>query len=331
MGIGLADVQAFTVTRRLAELRVPRFALELPVQGKGPDYKQLLDGKSTLDFKGTAPAPAESRWGGFLSGSATRLDLENTSNANGYDISIYGVTLGIDYRVNDQLTLGAFLGYANSDADLNRGDISANTGTLGLYGSWVKDGFYVNGLVAGSYSTYDIDRRAIGGTASGDTDGFSFSALLSTGYDFRKGGWTFGPFVDVQYTSVQFDGFREHGSDFPFVIEDNRSDSLRTRLGGRISRCFEVGRHTRICPELGLSWQHEYLDRSRPTDSHLAHGSGRSVRVEGPRFGRDALVVNAGVTFVHNERWSSYVAYDAVLGRDNYEAHTISGGVRVNF
>ena len=82
---------------------------------------------------------------------------------------------------------------------------------------------------------------------------------------------------------------------------------------------------------MGLSWQHEYLDRSRPTDAHLARGSGRSFRVEGPRMGRDGLVVNAGVTFLHNDRWSTYLAYDAVLGRDSYEAHTISGGVRVNF
>jgi outer membrane autotransporter protein len=332
IGIGLAEVQAFAVTRRLAELRGPHFALELPLEGKGPNYKQVIqaDGKTTLEFKGTPPVASESRWGGFLSGSATRLDLEDDSRADGYGISTYGLTLGIDYRVSDRLTLGVLIGYANSDVDLHRGDISANTGTLGLYGSWVDQGFYVNGLVAGSYSSYDIKHRGIGGAASGDTEGFSFSGLLSTGYDFRKGGWTFGPFVDVQYTSVQFDGFREHGSDFPLVIEDNRSDSLRSRLGARISRCFQVG-HTRICPEMGLSWQHEYLDRSRPTDAHFARGSGRSFRVEGPRMGRDALVVNAAVAFLHNDRWSTYLAYDAVLGRDSYEAHTVSGGVRLNF
>ncbi len=303
------------------------------MEGKGPSYKQVIeaDGKSTLGFKGTQlPVAPESRWGGFLSGSATRLDLENHSEADGYGISIYGLTLGVDYRVTDRLTLGVLAGYANSEVDLNRGDISANTGTLGVYGSWVDDGFYVNGLVGGSYSTYDIKRRDFGGHASGDTDGFTFSSLLSTGYDFQKGAWIFGPFVGVQYTSVQFDGFREHGSDFPLVIEDNRSDSLRSRLGARVARCFSIG-HARICPEIALSWQHEYLDRSRPTDSHFARGSGSSFRVEGPRMGRDSLVVNAAVTFLHNDRWSTYLAYDAVLARDNYEAHTVSGGVRVSF
>jgi outer membrane autotransporter protein len=332
IGIGLADVQAYAVTRRLSELRGPQFALEIPLEGKGPDHKQVIetDGKTMLEFKGTPPIAPESRWGGFLSGSATRLDLEDSSRADGYGISMYGVTLGIDYRVSDRLTLGVLIGYANSDVDLHRGDISANTGTLGLYGSWVDQGFYVNGLVAGSYSSYDIERRGIGGAASGDTEGLSFSGLLSTGYDFRKRGWTFGPFVDVQYTSVQFDGFREHGSDFPLVIEDNRSDSLRSRLGARISRCFQLG-HILVCPEMGLSWQHEYFDRSRPTDAHFARGSRRSFRVEGPRMGRDGLVVNGAVTFLHNDRWSTYLAYDAVLGRDGYEAHTISGGVRVNF
>jgi outer membrane autotransporter protein len=335
IGIGLADVQAFAVTRRLNALRAPGFALELPVPQKGSDYKQVFaaDGKSTMDFKGTTPVAQESRWGGFLSGFATRLDLENDSSVHGYGIALYGVTLGIDYRVTDQLTLGVLMGYANSDVDWHRGgDISANIGTLGLYGSWADQGFYVNGLVTGSYGTYDTKRRGFGGSAHGDTDGFSFSGLLSTGYDFQKGPWTFGPFLDVQYTSVQFDGFHEHGSAFPLVIEDNRSDSLRTRLGARIARCFQIGHgHTAICPELALSWQHEYLDRSRPIDAHFASGSDRSFRVEGPTFGRDSLVVNAAITFVHNDRWSTYVAYDGVLARDDYEAHTVSGGVRVNF
>jgi uncharacterized protein YhjY with autotransporter beta-barrel domain len=332
LGIGWADVGANAVTGRLAGLRAPHFGLEVPVQGKGPDYKQVVgsDGKAVRDFKEPVTVPPESRWGGFLNGSAMRLDLENDARIAGYGISSYGVTLGIDYRVSERLTLGVLLGYANSDVDLQHGDISANTGTLGLYGAWVDDGFYVNGLVAGSYSTYDIERRGFRGRASGDTDGFAFSTLLGTGYDFQHGPWTFGPFVDVQYTSVAFDGFQEHGSDFPLIIEDNRSDSLRTRLGAHVSRCFQVGR-LRVCPDVGLAWQHEYLDRTRPTDDHLVHGSGRSFRVEGPRVGRDSLVVNAGLTFVHNDRWSSYVAYNGILGRDNYEAHIFSGGVRVNF
>ena len=333
IGIAWSDIQAFTVTRRLQDLRRP--PLEIPVEGKAPDYKEYKrvsepDGKTTKNFKETASGAPESRWGGFLTGSATRLDLEHDSVADGYGISIYGLTAGIDYRVTDQLTLGLLFGYANSDVDLHGGDISAHIGTLGIYGSWVNDGFYVNGLVAGSYGEYDTRRRGFGGHANGDTDGFSFTSLLSTGYDFHRGPWTFGPFVDVQYTSVQFDGFREHGSDFPLVIEDNRSDSLRSRIGARVSRCFQLG-YARVCPELALSWQHEYLDRSRPIDAHFARGSDRSFRVEGPRMGRDSLVVNASVTFLHNDRWSSYLAYDAVLARDDYEAHTISGGVRVNF
>src|SRR4029078_392516 len=129
---------AYTVSRRLNGLRHPGI-LPIPFEGKGPDYKQIVerDGKRTMGFKEWAPlAPESSRWGGFLSGSATRLDLEDTSAADGYGITTYGVTLGIDYRVSDTLTLGVLFGYANSEADLHGGDISENAGTLGLYGSW---------------------------------------------------------------------------------------------------------------------------------------------------------------------------------------------------
>ena len=84
-------------------------------------------------------------------------------------------------------------------------------------------------------------------------------------------------------------------------------------------------------PEVRVGGQHEYLDRTRPTDSRFASGAGSVFRVEGPEVGRDSLIVNASVTFLCGERFSTYLAYDGELGRNRYESHTVSGGVGIGF
>src|SRR5688572_33453524 len=60
IGIAWSDIQAFTVNRRLNDLRRPR--LEIPVEGKAPDYKRVseADGKTTKNFKETASWAPES-------------------------------------------------------------------------------------------------------------------------------------------------------------------------------------------------------------------------------------------------------------------------------
>jgi outer membrane autotransporter protein len=86
-----------------------------------------------------------------------------------------------------------------------------------------------------------------------------------------------------------------------------------------------------IRPELTLAWQREWADRSRQTDATFVSSDAPEFRVEGPRQGRNALVVNASVGVSLSDRCSTYLAYDGILGRERYETHTVSGGLRVAF
>ena len=207
-----------------------------------------------------------------------------------------------------------------------------NSGQLGLYATLYNNAAYLNVMAAGGLDSYDLKRQNLGGVTRGETEGGEFSALLSGGYDFHVRAFSLGPFAEAGYTRVAYDGYRERGSAAPLDIEGNDSDSLRSRLGARLAwQTGNPGARWQIRPELRVAWQREWADNTRPTDATFASGGGAGFRVEGPREGRDALVINAGVSFACSERFSTYLAYDGTLARARYDSHTVSGGVRWSF
>jgi outer membrane autotransporter protein len=79
------------------------------------------------------------------------------------------------------------------------------------------------------------------------------------------------------------------------------------------------------------AWQHEYGDAAYEIDSSFANGAGNTFTVNGPRIGRDSLLVGAGFAIQLNDRWATYFYYDGELGRTRYDSHNVSGGVRMAF
>jgi outer membrane autotransporter protein len=143
------------------------------------------------------------------------------------------------------------------------------------------------------------------------------------------GSVTFGPIASFQYTRIHINDFSERGSLAPLSYPDQSEDSKRSTVGLKLSHEFKVG-SAKVKPEIRASWQHEYGDAAYPIDSRFASGAGNIFTVHGPEIGRDSALVGAGVGVQLNERVGTYVHYDGQLGRDNYDSHSVSGGLRIS-
>jgi hypothetical protein len=53
--------------------------------------------------------------------------------------------------------------------------------------------------------------------------------------------------------------------------------------------------------------------------------------VNGPKLGRDSLLLGAGFAIQCSERCSTYFYYDGELARTNYESNAVTGGIRLSF
>lgn len=129
-------------------------------------------------------------WGLFVAGTGQFGAVQGDGNADGYDFTTGGLTVGADYRALPSLVVGAMLGYAGSSADLDAGggDIGADGARFGLYASWFEPrgaGWYLNAAANGGATTYDTRRRVLGALQEGETTGTEFTAYLGGGYDAR--------------------------------------------------------------------------------------------------------------------------------------------------
>jgi outer membrane autotransporter protein len=344
IGFSQAVVQNNNLQRRMDDIRAGSngFCADGFVpQVSGKDYTKDSDGKGSLPDKSTrdvyTPAP-DNRWGVFVTGTGDFVNVGNDdSNAPGYDITTGDVTVGADYRLCNNFAIGIDAGYSRSTADLvDDGRVDVDGGKVGAYATMFGKGlfgskFYVDGAVGGGFNSYDTRRTGLQDEpVRGSTNGNEFNAMISYGSDWTFGCFNIGTWSSVQYTNVSIDQFTETGSLAPLIIEDQDENSFRATTGLHASYDIKAG-HFIFRPEVRAAYQHEYCDQAYQVDSQLASGAGTVFRVRGPDIGRDAALVGAGMSMQWNNRLSTYVYYDGVLGRNNYDNNAVSGGFRIGF
>jgi|CZKQ01.1.fsa_nt_gi outer membrane autotransporter protein len=344
IGFSQAVVQNDNLQRRMDDIRAGSngFCADGFVpQVSGKDYTKDSDGKGSLPDKNTrdvyTPAP-DNRWGVFVTGTGDFVNVgNNDSNAPGYDITTGDVTVGADYRLCNNFAIGIDAGYSRSTADLvDDGRVDVDGGKVGAYATMFGKGlfgskFYVDGAVGGGFNSYDTRRTGLQDEpVRGSTDGSEFNAMISYGSDWTFGCFNIGTWSSVQYTNVSIDQFTETGSLAPLIIQDQDENSFRATTGLHASYDIKAG-HFIFRPEVRAAYQHEYCDQAYQVDSQLASGAGTVFRVRGPNIGRDAALVGTGMSMQWNNRLSTYVYYDGVLGRNNYDNNAVSGGFRIGF
>jgi outer membrane autotransporter protein len=340
LGFSGAEVQGYNLYNRIRDIRagssgfsasglslfdpvgamdgMPRFASNQPVE------------QQAAMSKGAMEASPENKWGVFVSGAGELAGVRADANASGYHLTSGGLTVGADYRCNENFAVGVALGYNNTEADLTGdGEVDVNGGRGDLYGVWFKDGWHVEGMAGGGFNTYDTKREGLLGDAKGDTQGAEATGLLGFGYDWQSGPWTFGPQAKAQYTWVDIDSFREDGSMAPLRINSQDANSLYSQVGAHLMYRIQCGKVV-LVPEIEVGWRHEYMDSTISLDSRFNSGAGTVFDVRGPELGRDSLVAGAGVTIRWNDRVSTSLNYNTQLLRSHYNLHSFSAGIRIS-
>jgi outer membrane autotransporter protein len=321
-----ANTQRFNLQDRMTQIQQGSTGFVSPLPTPAPP-----SGKETVFQKdGKTPPPVfqpspQNRWGVWVNGWGDWVNVNGDNGIKGYDFTIGGVSVGIDYRITDSLAVGIFGTYAHTSTSLNPGSVDVNTGRGGAYATYWNQGFYVNTGIYGGYNSYDTSRQTLlqGQFANGSTEGYEFSTFADTGYDFHFGNLSVGPVFAAQYTNVQIDSYTEHGAFLPLNIHSDSEESWRTDLGIRASYSWHVG-NIAVIPSLWAAWEHEYKYSQLPITFSSVDFPGASATVFGPHEGHDSAIINAGVGTQWSPRISTYIGYQGELGRDNYNANGVT-------
>jgi len=278
-------------------------------------------------------AAGQSLWSFYAEGDGGTLSLDEANTASGSDASSAGITVGIERRINSHLVAGLSGHYLSSSDDLtNGGSIDEQSIRGQLYGLWLKQGWHAEALIGGGRTSYDTKRTALGGTATGSTDGTEWYGMIGGGYDWQRANWFFGPEMSLRYASADIDAFTETGSASPLHIASQSADALYTQLGVRLGyRGYVQGSWTFVTPEVSLAWRHNYLDTELSLDAQSTSGAGNVFTVSGSDTGKDSFVAGLGLTVQWTPTFSTYLRYAAQVGSNGYENHSVNLGVGVNF
>lgn len=293
--------------------------------------KNVKDGKDIL-----AIAP-DNKWGVWTLGNGIFAKASLASVPN-YRFSSGGVMVGADYAWGGSLVTGLFTGYQGTASRYaNGGTTTINAVRFGAYAAYNADnGFYANTVIGGGYSAYDVKRPIQFGTidrfAKSEPVGAEFTSQITTGYDWRVGGFTFGPELSAQYTYAGVGGFGENGADsLDLRLGQQNANSLRTSLGARIAYTWLVTDKIAIIPELRMKWQHEFLMNPTTFSAALDGGNGAGFDYTTTAPARDAVFAGAGVTVQVGDRWNASFYYNADFGRGDFTSQMISGGLGISF
>jgi outer membrane autotransporter protein len=331
-----ANIQRLNLEGRMDDLHLGSngFSSNMKVNGAtlNTDDRSGSDGKSskTVVEPILQPGP-ENRWGVWMTGFGDFVSVDADANANGYNFTTGGVSLGLDYRLANELVIGVMGEYAHTWTALQpSGNLDVNSGRGGLYATWSRRGIYLNGAIYGGHNNYASSRPGLAGLATGTTDGAELSTFVSGGYDFHFGSLTVGPTAALQYTYATMNGFSENGSLAPMQIESGSANSLRSDVGFRLFYQWQIGK-VLIGPSLKAVWEHEYLYSALPITAGFVGVPGSSATFFGPAEGHDSAIVSTGVSVQWTPTWTIYANYDGQLGRKNYDSNAVTGGFRIGF
>jgi autotransporter-associated beta strand protein len=334
--VSVAKVQIANVAMRLAAVHAGSTGFSsagLSINSGSVSFESLAGPSGSEGKSGPAvfaPTP-DNRWGVFLTGLGEFTDIDSTTEAPGYNVNTGGFTFGVDYRLTPNFAIGLTGGYAHTNINLDAGgNINVNGGKLGAYVTIFGNGFYLDGAVTGGPSGYQTRRTALLGTASGNTGGADFNAMVAAGYEWTIGNLSIGPTASFQYSYVGLSSFTESGSLAPLSFPNQNTQSELSAFGAKATYNWKIG-HVTLLPQISAAWQHEYGATAYSVIAGFASGAGNDFTVTGPEIGRDSLLVGVGATAILSDRVATYLYYDGEFARTNYLSNNVTGGVRISF
>ncbi|MDO9241864.1 MAG: autotransporter outer membrane beta-barrel domain-containing protein, partial [Methylicorpusculum sp.] len=118
-------------------------------------------------------------------------DVDNSFDQVGFNFDNYGFTGGADYKLTDELVVGAAFSYLSSNSEFgrNQGNTTTDTYTGSIYGTYYFwDNFHLDAIASYGGSDYETTRKitylTVNTQANAAPGGNQQSYSLGIGYDF---------------------------------------------------------------------------------------------------------------------------------------------------
>ena len=309
------------------------FSVAQQLMGKAaPEHAQMtaLQAVDTpIAEPGSATRPRLAYWTsgmvdwGFADATAGQDD--------GLRFTTSGVTMGMDYLLSREWTVGMGIGFAYDRTKIgSEGSRNHSKGvSTALYGSWnPAPAYFVDGVLGYSSMSFETRRWVAdaGEFAQGERDGSQWFAALSAGYEWRTEQWMLSPYGRLQFARSSLDAYTETGAGFHALRFEKQSitnTSASLGLRGEISHDTRWGT---LLPFGRLELQHDFDNQS---DMRLGYadlaGTSQSYSISSTTLGRNRVQVGFG------SRLQSRVGTFAAEMQFTRSSHSFQRGLRLTY
>jgi|GEM_PF-1240857 len=345
----------------LSVLHAPQFAAlltELPM-GSFTSQNRTI----SQNLPANAPRPASGKTAFFVGGSYSKNKQDallndpfsnyasNTSKpsdpVSNYAGNTTNLTTGVLHAVNEALTLGASFSYSVNQSHfekLSNSSIDWRSSLVALFADYQFSKAYVNGIVSlGSLNFNDIKRRFVMGedlntqsphieTASGRASGSLFGAHLGSGYRlWQTDNFSTGPYLSVDYTRINVDGYTEEGAKAANIAFAKQArDFLASGLGWEANLTKRIGQID-TTTHVFASFNRQWLKGDRLVGFHVASlpGSHASLPVETNQA--DYLSTGVNVNAMLTQQLGLGIGYEFNGGQHDLRQHNVMLNLQYRF
>ena len=257
----------------------------------------------------------DNHWGFFTDGNGVFANVNIANQLPGYSAESGGVIFGSDYKWNDTFSTGLYVGYEGMQTKQSGGNfISDNGSRFGAFGTYQHGGLFANAIAGGASHSYQVNRGIVftgfNRTASSAPTAGELDALLATGYDVKRGAFTFGPITSLQYTYFGLQPFTETGAQsLDLSVGNANATSLNYILGSHCLYDWKANKNLSVTPQLSLGWQHEFLQNPYTLNSSFSNGANFNYTTTTPQ--RDSLFSSIGFNVNFNKKYDASFNYTA--------------------
>ena len=271
-------------------------------------------------------------WGKFLG----NWDSKKTLNSGeiGYDGDHYGVVVGFDQNLNDNLNMGLAFAYTNSDIDSKtsiKHNLDVDTYQVMFYGDLTPSQNSKVDFIASAGVAKNEGKREVSlakETFKSKYDSKIFGLSLGYGYDINiNDTFTLTPYAKADYSYVKNDGYTESGdSNLRLKVDSSDYNSLFMQAG--LKGELKASNMVKLFAKAGIGV--DTLDDKSDVNAAFVGANKYKFNIKADNKGNVAGLVNLGLAYTPTQNFEINAVYGGEF-RDKYNSQIFNLGLNYKF
>lgn len=239
----------------------------------------------------------------------------------GYESLSKSMMLGYDIIPAENFIVGAVLGYANTNVDMDdyrNGDkTDIDSYQFSLYGSYAFEEDWALDLVA-SYARheYEATRNTSSDVAISDFGANHYGLRADVSHSLNlPSGVTIIPKGGVEWMSLKQDSYQETNSVFAQDFDSTKTYRFNSNLSVEARKEYETQDGYTFVPHMQLGWKHQFRTDGASSTSRFVEG-GEAFATQGQSSRRNGFNVKVGTEIYSKENVNLDIAFDGDFAED---------------